>query len=234
MRLCNGSTKFVLTVIAVSLCTIALPRIEMPEVMAASGRQGELAKEMTEAELPSPVGSPPERPAGSYSWPFPGPPSSSGSAALQLRWRVRHAVLYYIENNVNCLPIVSVRNIGPSSTEVTVDWSDHNSTSAHSSTFSVAGGATGNWGLKRLGITNYSEPFVIQHWGSISSNFRGSVHVQSDDPRISVAAFLRCDTAPADRLPASVNSLPADPVGATLEYFLAGMPAEWRPPVEGP
>ncbi len=67
------------------------------------------------------------------------------------------------------------------------------------------------------------------------SNFTGSAVVHSDDPRILVTAFEWCrsGTGAATTL-LSVRDLPAYPVGATLEYFQAGMPATRTPPVAAP
>ena len=67
------------------------------------------------------------------------------------------------------------------------------------------------------------------------SNFTGSATVHSDDPRIMVTAFEWCrsGTGAATTL-LTVRDLPAYPIGATLEYFQAGMPTTWTPPMAAP
>jgi hypothetical protein len=65
-------------------------------------------------------------------------------------------------------------------------------------------------------------------------NFTGWVSVHGD-PRILVSAFEWCRSAAGSGgTLVTVNNLPAFPVGATAEFFQAGMPATWTPPMAAP
>ena len=59
----------------------------------------------------------------------------------------------------------------------------------------------------------------------------GYANVNADDPRILVTATVLCrdGTSGASKI-LSQDELPAFPVGATMDYFQAGMPAGWTPP----
>jgi hypothetical protein len=63
------------------------------------------------------------------------------------------------------------------------------------------------------------------------AGFIGYANVNADDPRILVTATILCreGTSGASKIQ-SQNDLPAFPVGATMEYFQAGMPNGWTPP----
>ncbi len=68
---------------------------------------------------------------------------------------------------------------------------------------------------------------------AVTGAFDGYALVNADDPRILVAAMLRCGEKDA-KLPLTINNIPAYPVGVTAEFFRAGMPAAWTPPMVAP
>jgi hypothetical protein len=77
--------------------------------------------------------------------------------------------------------------------------------------------------------------------GTIATgNFNGGfAKVRADDPRVLVGAFLTCKRDRAtgfDQIDAvrALTNIPAFPVGATAQYFQAGMPSTWAPPMVRP
>jgi len=144
-------------------------------------------------------------------------------STLPLRWRIRSAVLMeYL--TVDCTTIISVRNLAPTSTNVDVDWIDDTTTLIATSTSSLAPGYVQHFSITNTADTGTNtHPFLVL-WASATTNFQGFAEVYATDPRISAAAFLRCDTEDADENPNTIASIPADPVGPTMEYFQAGMP----------
>ena len=172
--------------------------------------------------------------AGSASSPKSAAPASRiDGPTLPLRWRVRHVSLY--ENaTLDCIPVISVSNFGPATVDVEVEWIDSFSSARDLSSDTVVAGGARTWILHETGASTWAGPFTTTNWCAASGSFYGIAQVHSNDPRIAVAAFLRCDSSPADQIPISINSLPADPVGATAEYFQAGMPATWTTPMAVP
>jgi hypothetical protein len=65
-----------------------------------------------------------------------------------------------------------------------------------------------------------------------SADFSGYALVGADDPRIMVSAFQFCrsSTGYSGAFVRSHTDIPVFPVGATTEFFQAGVPATWSPP----
>jgi len=125
---------------------------------------------------------------------------------------------------VDCTTIISVRNLAPTSTNVDVDWMDVTTALVATSTASLAPGYVQNFSITNTETNGTNtHPFTVL-WAEATTNFQGFAEVYATDPRISAAAFLRCDTENADENPNTIASIPADPVGTTMEYFQAGMP----------
>jgi hypothetical protein len=63
------------------------------------------------------------------------------------------------------------------------------------------------------------------------SDFLGYALVTADDPRIMVSAFQYCRSGAgiSGATIVAQTNIPAYPVGATADYFQAGIPAEWPP-----
>jgi hypothetical protein len=76
------------------------------------------------------------------------------------------------------------------------------------------------------------DPFILDVYAD-AGEFDGYAHVNADDPRIVVTAMMRCGDNDL-HLPVTITSIPAYPVGATAEYFQAGIPPAWTPPIAEP
>ena len=215
-------TKIVVTIIAIGLWALVLTQ------------QGNSISNVHASVPASHVAQEQRLPDLSHSPTGGGPVSRAATSTLPLRWRVRTAVLKDF-STVDCITIISVRNLAPTSTAVDVEWLDASDTSVGKSSTSIAMGHVKAFSIYNnspaTGGTNAS-PFSPM-WADTNSDFTGSAQVHTDDPRISVAAFLRCDTQDADADPNSITSIPADPVGATMEYFQAGMAMQGEMPAMG-
>jgi hypothetical protein len=66
--------------------------------------------------------------------------------------------------------------------------------------------------------------------------FTGYALVTADDPQIMVSAFQFCRTGAGWGVTGVLaqTNIPAYPVGATMEFFQAGMPMNWTPPLVVP
>ncbi len=130
-----------------------------------------------------------------------------------------------------CTSVIVMRNVGPDDITVQVEW------------FHLISGSLGHYeklvpaGSSRNIVANNtvrSRPFT----GGASAGFaefHGHANVHADDPRVHVSSYMVCrDETGASTNLLSVNSIGASPVGATLQYFQAGLPAEWTPPVAEP
>jgi hypothetical protein len=74
----------------------------------------------------------------------------------------------------------------------------------------------------------------IKHGGTLSGTgyLIGYATVHAEDPRITTSAYLVCREARTGYVPVeAITTIPAFPVGATAEYFVAGMPVNWTPPM---
>ena len=215
-------TKVVLTVIAIALCVIALPRLETAKAMAAS-RQPEATPVDQGASPLVEQPAPPRAPVG---------PTST----LPLRWRVSWASLNTGELETFCSTAVVVTNTTNSATEVEVEWMKHSGISAALQLETVPAYQTFVWVLETATEVINPVPWRIDNDATISSGFKGHALVNSDDPRIMVSAYQYCRTDkdyPGPTILAQTN-IPAYPVGATAEYFQAGMPVTWTPPMVEP
>ncbi len=216
-------TKVVLTVIAVALCTLALPRLDTAEVMAASGQPGAMAGITQEQNLMPPMES---VDPGSQR-------SRVPTSTLPLRWRVSWAAMVRGNYYTNCSTAIAVTNTTGSSVDVEVEW--------------MAGGVS--LALRPRSVLSYATTVWIPDGASAVNNvpwyahdvasivdFMGSALVTADDPRILVSAFQYCRSGIGYAGPTilSQTNIPAYPVGATAEYFVAGMPATWTPPKAAP
>jgi hypothetical protein len=126
--------------------------------------------------------------------------------------------------------VVSVVNYAPTGTRVDVEFFDLSGVS-----MGVATDPSLTPGTPDVFVTNSDvliTPFLYDHL-AFTVNFDGYAQVNSSDPRIVVAAMMRCGDKGA-ALPLTINSIPAYPVGATAEFFQAGMPMNWTPPLAEP
>ena len=213
-------TKVILTIIAVALCVIALPRLETSEVEAASGRPEAVAA----------VGS---QQAGQDVSPIP-PTAGAESREVAtstkpLRWRVSNAFHDVDSDHSICGTVVSVRNVAAASVPVDVEWFDFNGNSIALSTLTIP---SGDMNVFWTNANVQLEPFTASGIASNTVDFQGGwANVNANDPRILASAAIVCrDVAGQDasNLEAMVN-VPTFPVGATAEFFTAGMPDTWTP-----
>ena len=208
-------TKVVLTIIAVALCVIALPRLETPDVMAASERLPETA--MAE-----------QRPQEDSRF----VPTRVGP----LRWRIPFAMERNEDSSSltdECHTSISFLNAAPGSTEVEVGFWNESGIGLGGTAATVA--AHDSWVLGTSSPGNNDlYPFRANRTVVTGLFYRGFAEVRADDPRILVAAFLVCRDDSGVTRTNSMTTLPAYPVGATAQYFQAGMPATWTPPMVEP
>jgi hypothetical protein len=207
-----------------ALCAIALPRLETPEVMAASGQ-------------PEAVAAVDPQQSGQALHPVPSTANESSTMARAstkpLRWRVMNAFHDVDSNNSICGTVVTVRNLSAATVSVDVQWFNNLGFSEGLSTQSISST------VPKAFYTNINvnlAPFSIQGTTASTSDFSGWANVHADDPRILASAAIVCrDVAGtgASNIEAMVD-VATFPVGATLEYFQAGMPATWTPPMAAP
>jgi hypothetical protein len=214
-------TKFVLTIIAMALCAMALPRLETPEVMAASGQAEAMA-----AVAPQQSG----QAVNSVSSTANESSTMARASTKPLRWRVMNAFHDADSNNSICGTVVTVRNLAPVTVSVDVQWFNNLGFSEGLSTQSISPTAPrAFWTNNNVNLA----PFSLQGTVTLTSDFSGWANVHADDPRILASAAIVCrDVAGtgASNIEAMVD-VATFPVGATMEFFQAGMPASWVPPV---
>jgi hypothetical protein len=218
-------TKFLLGLIAVGLWALTMTQVGMP----AAG-----ATEPTSPFTGSPVAADPQ-PGATPHVPVvemtPVPPPPGPTSTLPLRWRVAWAALETGSAETWCSTAVVVTNTTAASVTVEVEWMQSAGTAIVLNSKQLSGYQAGVWGLD--GINNL--PWAVDHMNAIV-DFKGYALVTANDPRIMVSAFQYCrtDSSPTTATVLAHTNIPAYPVGATMEYFQAGMPATWTPPMVEP
>jgi len=213
-------TKVVLTVIAISLGALSMAQVGFTLSNVHASAPPYLAQAASQEAIYPPGGE--------------GHAVRAGASSLPLRWRVRYARM--LDNaNTDCLTIITVRNLSTSATTVEVEWLDAAATSVAMSSLAIAPGTHEHFTTAlSSGSTVNSTPFYYATWALVLNDFDGSAQVHANDPRISVAAFLKCDPSPSDAVLHTITDIPCDPIGTTTQYFQAGMPANWTPPMAVP
>ena len=209
----------ILTIIAAALIVIALPRLETPEVQAAEEQPPETATEEQRPQMD---------------------PRFTLTHVGPLRWRLPFVMGYNDDLDTlfdECHTAISVLNTSSGSTEVEVGFWNYSAAGVGVATASVA--AHDSWVVVTATSpgSNSSYPFVADTYKDTGEITRGFAEIWADDPRILVAAFLVCkDEAGAGGFAPTnaMTTIPAYPVGVTAEYFQAGMPATWTPPMAAP
>lgn len=203
-------TKVVLTIIAIGLWALTMTQFELPEAQAGTGQIEQERQERRDTEPATP---------------------HAPVSTKPLRYRIPYA---RHRNTTtpgypDCMTAVSIVNVGPASTYVDVEFFNGAGTSLGIGTLLVDPGepdvSDTDTGVESTPI------FINQYVGT--GSFDGYALVNSDDPRIVVTAMMRCGENDAP-VPSTINSIPAFPVGATAEYFQAGMPSTWTPPMVTP
>jgi hypothetical protein len=143
---------------------------------------------------------------------------------------------YYDDDSIHSIwgTAVTVRNAGPATVNIDVEWFRADGTSMGLSTEPIISERVKVfWPDSGVNLTPFTGEGATASTGDLSG---GWANVNADDPRVLASAAIVCrDVAgyDASNLGAMIN-VPAVPVGATLEYFQAGTPAVWTPPTVGP
>jgi hypothetical protein len=212
----DRGTKALLMMIALGIWTMTITQAGMPaRNVEASSPPAAAREHLPEPNLPVAVE---------------GQPVRAGTSSLPLRWRVRQAML--LDNTeTDCVTVIYVGNLTSSSTKVDVEWLDTDSASVALRSVTLQPGKHQNF-IPYFAVGSLTgDPFIYIDWVVVAGNFEGSAEISADDPRISVTAVLKCDESPSDPFPNSITAVPCDPLGATAEFFQAGMPAAWTPPM---
>jgi len=204
--------KIALTLLTVGVWVLALAQLESPAradgTIAGAVAAGPVSAVAPQAEQgkrgPSPA-SP--------------PPAAAPTSTKPLAWRVAWAHETIIGTSLRCSTAVIVTNTGNSLVYVDVEWFDFLGASLALKTADVAALT------QRVFTTGLSASDQYPS-GSIADvgAFKGYANVNSDDPRIMVAAFQYCRGWDNSRPFAHQTNIPAYPVGTTAAFFVAGMP----------
>jgi hypothetical protein len=219
-------TKALLTVIAVCLSILTLAEMGSlglaARAEASSGESIEAShtgsSKLELQEQKTPTSRAPRAPA----------PTST----LPLRWRIPTAVHRATASPAAyCATVISVRNLTDSTVSVDVEWINWDNDSLALRNHSLAARTLLQWATDDT-VTVY--PYWVDDDADIGAMI-GYANINADDPRILVTATVLCrDGDSVTSKFVSQNEVPAFPVGATMEYFQAGMPASWAPPMAAP
>jgi hypothetical protein len=211
--LADRYTKLVLTVIAVCLTVLAFTELVPPAMVgqaeASSARPA--LSEYQEAPKPSAKSVAPTVP----------------TSTLPLRWRIPTCAERTGSAETYCSTVISVRNLTDSSINVEVEWFNWDGTTSKLRPMTLPGQNLLQWATNNQIVLL---PFFADDDATISSLI-GYANVNANDPRILVTATILCrDGTAATSKIVSQNEVPAFPVGATAEFFQAGMPPGWTQP----
>jgi len=207
-------TKVVLTIVAVCLSALTLMGIGLPDFTTEAEATVAPASVPEHQDLKKPGGG-----AGVVRAP---------AATLPLRWRIPTASEVEDVNGTSCSTVVAVRNLTAGTANVQVEWITWEGNSE----------ALRPMALPAEQLMYWATNDVVDprpYWDDDDADITfliGYANVHADDPRILVTATVLCrDGIAAGAKILSLNELPAHPVGATAEYFVAGTPATRTPPM---
>ncbi len=212
----------VLTLIAVCLSALTLTGIGLPDFTTEA--EATVAPASASQDLKKPGGE-----AG---------PVRAPVATLPLRWKIPWAIESAATATTFCGTAIVVTNASASPLDIQVEWFDYLGNSM--ALRPILGLGKFTQAIWVSGVTTASSgidyrPFNPDDWAGIGSIAAGFARVHADDPRIEAAAFQYCrDGLGITANIMSITNIPAFPVGATMEYFQAGMPATWTPPMAVP
>ena len=179
----NRYRDVMLTVIAVALCVIALPRLESPEALAAPRRPEEavLAGPQQSVMSPNEEAEPVSR----------GP--RAPTSTLPLRWRVSWAALQTGNLDTWCSTAIVVANTTAAAVNVEVEWMNSAGSSLALRPATVPGYQQTVW-IPDTFIPDVNNVpwFAAQTIDPGIANFIGFALVAATDPRIVVSAFQYC------------------------------------------
>jgi hypothetical protein len=225
-------TKVLLAAIAAGLWMLVLARAGTSEATAeavGAAASLDLQRDSGQDEVSHTMRSERARPTG--------PAAPSG---MPLRWRVSYAAAFDddVSGNNECATVVNLLNTAPVSVSIDVEFYDDNPSLVGTASLSLAPGDSHNV-VTYAASLSYPIPFKYDSYVFTGDFVGGFAEVHGDDPRILVSAFMTCRK---DGGAVNTNALelrgmtnvPAFPIGATMEYFQAGLPATWTPPLVEP
>ena len=215
----DRGTKTLLAVIALGIWALTMTQMETPGAMAAAGEPGPMVERVAVSEQRA------QTDAG-----------ATRASAGPLRWRIGFAGA--VDTNVatsnQCFTSVSLLSTSADSIESEVVFFGWNDLSVGSATATIPPGGSISIIAQENGVA--IPPFDANEWVVTGKFDAGFAHVYADDPRVLTTAFLVCvrdrlnSDSPEQQL-RTIASIPSFPVGATMEYFQAGMPANWTPQI---
>jgi hypothetical protein len=200
----------VLTVIAVCLAMLVLTEVSVPESL--------LPSEATAVGLGGSVSQKPRSAGQTRAL----PPDPSLPLRRKVPWATQTS-----GGTTFCGTAIIVTNETASTVSTEVQWVFFNSTPVDQASTTIDPEA------QKIFVTGSSasqpdidySPFSPDDWAELGI-YLGYARIYADDPRIHVAAFQYCrDGVGSGKNIVSITNIPTDPVGATMEYFTAGMPA---------
>jgi hypothetical protein len=222
-------TRAVLTVIAIGLWALTLSQMAPSQAIADLDGAPAAALRPTQ-EAVGPVGE-------TY---ITGPARTTGIApaapsSRPLRWRVSCAAASDSDTagTNECSTVISVLNTHSVGVPVDVELFNESAALEGSASFTLAAGDSQN-AITFAGSGADSSPFFYDQIVVTGDFFGGFARVHADDPRVIVSAFLMCKEDGGVYPVRSISHIPAFPVGATAEFFQAGMPATRTPPLVEP
>ena len=207
----DRTTKLLLAALVVGVWALAVPQFKIQEFHA--GPSPVLGPDGVEARH-QPV---------SEAIPMP----RAASSSKPLRWRIAVAQEVVGATGVNCITLIHVANPGSSAVSVDVEWFNASGSTEALRTASVSAYTSKSF------VTDDQvnpAPFFQSNTADLENFSSGYANVNADDPRIVVSAYLICKDGIGTSNLVSMSLVPAYPMGATAEYFQAGMPADWSPP----
>jgi hypothetical protein len=216
-------TKVVLTVIAACLSVLTLTGIDLPDFTTEA--EASIALTSTSALRDY------EEPGGENGV------TRAPAATLPLRWTIGYAAAVDQETSglIECLTAINLVSMAPGSVSVEVVFLDDDGLSVGTTSFSLA---TGN-PHSSAAVAGTGNFWPLSAGSFINTGFfvGGFARVYADDPRVLATAFLQCKDGAAAGVGSAFQdvhshaNIPAFPVGTTAQYFTAGMPATWTPPI---
>jgi hypothetical protein len=206
--------KILLVVFVVAVCAMAMSRLEFPAEAATTGQEVYAADSRQDRREPETRGA-----------------HAPTVTDMPLRWRIARARHESGNFNTYCGTEVVVTNLTGSPVEAKVEFLNSGGASEGVSAISLAAFDPDNV------ITNLNvEPGVTDIVGYLAlGDFQGYALVYADDPRIMATARIYCrDATGSAANVVSDQMVPAYPVGASAEFFKAGMPGSWTPPMAKP
>jgi len=222
-------TKVVLTVIAFGLWALTMAPVGTPLAGAT---------ESTRSFGDSPVANDSQQGAVPLMDQAESAPEASvgPTSTLPLRWRVSWSALNTGSFDTWCSTAIVVMNTKNSKVQVEVEWMDWRGIPVALRADGIAKYRSKVWTVALPGGRINNLPWGFYDLAALPSDFQGYALVTANDPRILVSAFQYCrtDVGFAGATIVAHTNIPAYPVGTTMDFFQAGMPAAWTPPMAAP